>query len=321
MTHYRYILRRILIMIPLLIGLSLFVFILIRLAPGDPSVFYLPAEQSVDPAVRQRVQERLGIDQPLHTQYFRWATAALQGDFGYAYGYGEPVASLIMARVPATLQLQLAALLLALAVAIPLGVISAIRQYSLLDNAVTVFAFFGLSMPNFWFALLLIFFFAVQLRILPAVGAGIDKPFMERLPHFIMPVLVLALADMALYTRFMRSSMLEVINQDYIKTAHAKGLAGSTVLFRHALKNAILPMITVVGLSLPRLLGGAIIIESIFAWPGIGRLGYDAVLRRDYPTIMGLTMMSAAFIMFVNLIIDIAYSYADPRITLSSKER
>lgn len=321
MSLQAYIIRRILIIFPLLLGLSLFMFLLIRLAPGDPTLFYLPPDRGVDPAIRERVMVRLGLDQPLHIQYWRWLSSAVQGDFGYAYGYGEPALSLIRGRLPATVQLQAAALLLALTIALPIGIISATRQYSLLDNAVTSFAFFGLSMPNFWFALLLIFLFAVRLDWLPAVGDGADKVLQERLMHLIMPALVLAFNDMALYARFMRSSMLEVIRQDYVTTAYAKGLRESAVLFKHALKNAILPMITIVGLSLPRLLGGSIIVESIFAWPGIGRLGYDAVLRRDFPTIMALTIMTAAFVMIVNLIVDITYSFADPRIVYGRKER
>lgn len=320
MSLQAYIIRRILIMIPLLLGLSLFVFFLVRLAPGDPTVFYLPQDREVDPAVRLRVKERLGLDQPIHIQYVRWVTSAVQGDFGFAYGYGQPALSLILSRLPATVQLQLTALLIALLIAIPIGIISATRQYSLIDNIVTSFAFFGLSMPNFWFALLMIFFFAVQLGWLPAVGNGTDQPFPQRLQYLIMPAIVLALNDMALYARFMRSSMLEVIRQDYITTAKAKGLPQPGVLFRHAFKNAMLPMITIIGLSLPRLLGGSIIVESIFAWPGVGRLGYDAVLRRDYPTIMALTMLTATTIMFINLLVDIAYSFADPRIVYSKKE-
>jgi peptide/nickel transport system permease protein len=316
----RYIVRRLLIMIPLLLGLSLFVFVLIRLAPGDPTVFYLPPERAADPAIRLRVMTRLGLDQPLHIQYIRWLTSALQGDFGYAYGYGESVLKLIADHVPATVQLQLAALILALVVALPIGIISATRQYSLLDNSVTVFAFFGLSMPNFWFALMLMLLFAVRWDVLPAVGAGIGKPFLERIPYFVMPVVVLAFTYMAVYVRFMRSSMLENIRKDYVTTARAKGLRERSVLFGHALKNAILPVITIVGMSIPRLIGGSIIIESVFAWPGIGRLGYDAVLRRDYPTIMGLTILTATFVMFINLAVDILYSYADPRIVYTDKE-
>jgi len=321
MSLQAYIMRRMLIMVPLLLGLSVFVFVLIRLAPGDPTLFYLPPEEVADPAVRLRVQTRLGLDKPIHIQYIRWLGSAVQGDFGFAYGYGESVLTLIGSHVPATAQLQFAALLLALIVAIPIGIISATCQYSLLDNSVTVFAFFGLSMPNFWFALLLMFLFAVRLDVLPAIGAGMNKPPLERLPYFVMPTVVLAFNYMAVYARFMRSSMLEVIRQDYITTARAKGLKEAAILFKHALKNAILPVITVVGMTVPRLLGGSIIVESVFAWPGIGRLGYDAVLRRDYPTIMGLTVLTATFVMFVNLVVDILYSFADPRIVYTGKEQ
>ena len=316
----RYIIRRLLMMIPLLLGLSIFVFVLIRLAPGDPTVFYLPPERAADPAIRLKVMARLGLDQPLHIQYFRWLTSALQGDFGYAYGYGEPVLKLIADHVPATVQLQSAALILALVVALPIGIISATRQYSLMDNTVTVFAFFGLSMPGFWFALMLMLLFAVTWDLLPAVGAGVDKPPLERIKYFVMPTVVLAFTYMAVYVRFMRSSMLETIRKDYITTARAKGLREGSVLYGHVLKNAILPVITVIGMSIPTLIGGSIIIESIFAWPGIGRLGYDAVLRRDYPTIMGLTILTATFVMVVNLVVDILYSFADPRIVYTKKE-
>ena len=314
MKLHHYIFRRILIMIPMLVGLSIFVFVLIRLAPGDPTVFYLPPGETVDPAVRERVRIRLGLDQPIHIQYIRWLTSAVQGDFGFAYGYGEPVLSLIGGRLQPTINLQSAAIILALVIAIPIGIISAIRQYSLLDNIMTVFAFFGLSMPNFWFALLMIFLFAVHWGVLPAVGDGSGKEPVEQLKYLVMPTLALSLYYIAFYARFMRSSMLEVIRQEYITTARAKGLQNSIVIFRHALKNAILPMITIVGLSLPRLVGGTIIIESVFAWPGIGRLGYDAVLRRDYPTIMALTMLTATFVMWVNVLVDSLYSLVDPRI-------
>jgi len=317
----RYIVRRILIMLPLLLGLSVFVFVLIRLAPGDPTLFYLPPEDVADPALRFRVRARLGLDKPMHIQYIKWITGAVQGDFGFAYGYGEPVLKLIVEHVPHTVQLQSVALVLAVLIAIPIGIISAIRQYSLLDNTMTVFAFFGLSMPNFWFALLLMLLFAVKLNLLPAVGAAVDKPLVERVKYFILPAVALAFNYIASYVRFMRSSMLEVIHQDYITTARAKGLKEVAILFKHALKNAILPVITVVGMSVPRLLGGSIIIESVFAWPGIGRLGYDAVLRRDYPTIMGLTMLTATFVMVVNLVVDIFYSFVDPRIVYTGKEQ
>jgi peptide/nickel transport system permease protein len=307
-------------MIPLLLGLSLLVFVLIHLAPGDPALFYLPPERAADPAIRLKVMAHLGLDQPLHIQYVKWLTSAVRGDFGFAYGYGEPVLKLIGDHVPATVQLQLAALILALVIAIPIGIISATRQYSLLDNSVTVFAFFGLSMPNFWFALMLILLFAVRWDVLPAVGAGAGKPALERLKYFILPTVVLAFNYMATYVRFMRSSMLENVRQDYVRTARAKGLPERSVLFGHALKNAILPVITVVGMSIPRLIGGSIIIESVFAWPGIGRLGYDAVLRRDYPTIMGLTILTAAFVMCTNLVVDVLYSLADPRIVYTDKD-
>ena len=319
MDRYHYVARRILIMFPLLLGLSLFVFVLIHLAPGDPAVFYLPRDAAVDPAVRQRVRTQLGLDRPLHIQYIRWLASALKGDFGFAYGYGEPVLDLIGSRVVVSVQLQLAGLVLALIVAIPAGIISARHQYSLWDACATAFALLGVSMPPFWLALLLILIFGVHLDLLPVLGPGTNKPLLDRLLHFVMPVAVTSFQPMAWFARFMRSSMLEVLRQDYIVTARGKGLKESGILFRHALPNAILPLITLLGLNLPTLIGGSVIIESIFGWPGIGRLAYDAVLRRDYPTIMGLTMLIATFVMTVNLAVDIAYWLVDPRIEVGTQ--
>lgn len=314
MGFYKFLFHRILQMIPILFGLSIFIFLLIHLTPGDPVVFFIP-ESGVSPEVRARIVERLGLDQPLHIQYFRWISRALQGDLGHSFAYGRPVMEVILRRLPATMELQLVSIGLALIIAIPIGIISAVKQYSLLDNAVTSFAFAGLSMPEFWLALMLMLFFSVQLGLLPTTGAGLGQPFLHRLPFFILPTITLTMRTMAWYVRFMRSSMLEVIKKDYINTARAKGLQERVVLFKHAMKNAILPVITIVGLSFRRLLGGAIITESIFAWPGIGRLGYDAVLRRDYPLIMALTILSGLFVLFLNVVVDLIYAFVDPRIS------
>jgi peptide/nickel transport system permease protein len=316
-----YIIRRILITIPMLLILSVLVFSLIQLAPGDPTVFFIPSNYSDAPidieAFREKLRHELGLDRPVYVQYWSWLSRTAQGDLGYAFTYRVPVTDLIIPRIGPTVALQCGALILAVVVAVPIGILSARKQYSLADHVVTFFAFLGISLPSFWMALLLMLFFAVRLGWLPSGGAGLDKPPPERIVYFILPTVVLATEYMAWYARFMRSSTLEVLRADYITTARAKGLTDRVVLFRHVLKNALLPLITVVGLSLPRLVGGAIIVESIFAWPGLGRLAYDAVLRRDQPVIMALTLLTSAVIAVSNLVVDVAYVLVDPRISYS----
>ncbi|MFN8475360.1 MAG: ABC transporter permease [Anaerolineae bacterium] len=313
----RYIIRRVLMMAPLLLGVSLIVFFLIHSAPGDPTAFFVP-ESEPDPQVRAAVAHDLGLDQPLPMQYVLWLRKAVTLDFGQSFRYQQPVMGLIMERIPATFQLQGLAILLALCLAVPVGLISALRSGSLVDRTATVTTLFGLSMPEFWSALMLLMIFSLALGWLPSTGMGQDKPFPERMLHYVLPVTVLALTYVAWYTRFVKTSMLEVVRQEYMTTARAKGLASQTVVIRHGLKNALIPLITIVGLSLPRLLGGSIIIESIFAWPGIGRLGLEAVLKRDYPVIMGLAIVTTVVILVLSLVIDIIYVMVDPRISFDS---
>lgn len=309
-----YIIRRVLFLIPMLLGISLLVFTIIHLAPGDPTTFFM-SERSFDLEQQAKLRARFGLDKPIPIQYVIWLKNVLQGDFGRSFSFGSPVSELIGLRLPATVQLQAAALLFALTLSIPIGIISAIKQYSIFDNMASITAFFGISLPEFWFALMLQLLLTLQLEWLPSSTMGEGEPFPARLQYFVMPVVVLGLARMASFTRFMRSSMLEVIRQDYITTARAKGLSEKVVLMHHALRNAMIPMITAIGLQLPRLVGGAIIVEAVFAWPGLGFLAYDSVLRRDYPVIMGLTMVTAVFVLIVNLIVDIVYAFIDPRIT------
>lgn len=321
----RYIVRRILMTIPLLFGLSILVFALIQLAPGDPALFFLSSvakgEVALDvEALRQDIRHELGLDRPIHIQYLAWLSNVMRGNLGYAFTFHAPVAELIGTRFLATLQLQTAALIVAVVVALPVGILSAIRQYSLLDHAATFMAFLGLSIPSFWLGLLLILLFSVQLGWLPTGGIGIGKSFLGRFPYFVLPTLVLAAGYLASYVRFMRSSMLEVLGTEYITTARAKGLPERLVLFRHALKNSLLPMVTVIGISLPLLLGGSIVVETIFAWPGIGRLAYEAVLRRDHPVIMAVTLLTSLAIILSNLLVDIAYVVVDPRISYQERE-
>jgi len=310
----RYVAHRIALTGLLFIGISAVVFFLIHAAPGDPTAFFVPGTQP-DPAVRRAVAGDLGLDRPIYIQYVRWFKRAAVGDLGLSFRYQVPVLGLILERVPATVQLQLLAIAAALCVSLPLGVLSAVRSGSAFDRVSTVFTLFGISMPEFWSGLMLLLVFALQLRWLPPTGMGEDAPALERLAHYVLPATVLALTYTAWYTRFAKTSMLEVLHEDYMRTARAKGLRPRTALLRHGLRNALIPMITVVGLSLPRLLGGSIIVESIFAWPGIGRLGLEAVLKRDYPVIMGLTIFTACLVLLLNLAIDLLYVAADPRIS------
>jgi peptide/nickel transport system permease protein len=310
-----YIIRRLIQLIPLLFGLSILIFGLIHLSPGDPVYAFL-SEQNNDPVVIEQVRRNLGLDQPLYVQYWRWINNVVRLDFGVAYTFNNrPVINLIWERVPGTVQLGALAILVSLIIAIPAGIISAQRQYSMIDNVTTVGAFLGLALPNFWFALMLQLLLAVQLGWLPTSTSGAGAEWPDRARFFIMPVAVLSLSLVATFSRFMRSSMLEVIRQDYITAARAKGLSERVITYQHALKNAMIPMVTIIGLQLPSILSGAIIVEFIFAWPGLGGLGYEAILRRDYPVILALTILIGAFVMILNVIIDIVYVLIDPRIS------
>ncbi len=309
-----YIVRRVIMLVPLMLGLSVVIFALIHLAPGDPALAFV-SEQNNDPRVVEQIRKDLGLNEPLPVQYWKWLSKVAQLDFGVAYTFNRvPVIDLLGQRVWGTVQLQLASLILSLVIAIPIGIISAKRQYSAVDNAATVGSFLGLAIPNFWFALMLQLLLAVHLGWLPSATAGQDVQWPDRGLYYIMPVIVLSLSLVATFVRFMRSSFLEVIRQDYITMARAKGLDERTITYRHALKNAIIPMITIVGLQLPRLLSGSVIVETIFAWPGLGELGYRSILSRDYPVILALTLLTGAFILVTNIVVDVIYVLIDPRI-------
>ena len=313
-----YILRRLLLMPPLLVVLSVLVFGIVHLAPGDPTAALLSPEQINDPVARARMRAQWGLDQPLPVQYAQWLSKAVTGDFGQSFA-GPRVTEMIGPAVMPTVGLQGASLALALLVAIPTGIASAVRRYSLFDNMSTGAAFLGISLPDFWFALLLQLLFAVQLGWLPSSTMGDTEPWPDRARYLVMPVFILAMARMASFVRFMRGSMLEVLEQDYLVTARAKGLGEPMVLLRHALRNSLIPMITAVGLAMPRLVGGAVIVESVFAWPGLGKLAVDVVHSRDYPVMMALTMLTGAFILVVNLVVDVLYAVTDPRIVYEEK--
>lgn len=294
-----------------------FVFVIIRLAPGGPEVMLGAEDMSAEDAARFRA--KLGLDQPMHIQYLKWLKALLRGDLGKSYMEHRSVITVIRERVPNTLRLALSAFFLALLLSIPLGVLCAIKPYRWYDYVITFFSLIGISMPVFWIGILLIIIFAVKLRLLPSAGMatlGAEFSLADRLAHLAMPATVLTVYHLARWTRYTRSSMLEVIGEDYIRTARAKGLAARSVVFKHALKNAFIPVITVIGLSLPGLVGGAAITETVFAWPGVGRLAVTAAYRRDYPVIMGILVMFSAMVIISNLLIDILYMYLDPRVRL-----
>ena len=316
---WAYMARRVIMLIPLLLGLSLIMFTLIQLAPGDPVLAMMGEQAASNPEYVEQARKNLGLDDPLPVQYIRWVGNLVQGDFGTAYTFNRtPVLELIGDRFWSTVQLQGIALLLGLLIALPVGIISALRQYSAIDNIVTVGSFLGLALPNFWLALLLQLWIAVELGWLPVLSSGQARAdYREKLKYFILPVIVLTLPNIAYFARFMRSAMLEVINQEYMTVARAKGLSGRSLLYGHAMRNAMIPMITVVGLQLPRIIGGAVIIEQIFAWPGLGDLAWKAIGQRDYPVILAITMLAGAAVMVVNIITDFIYVLVDPRVSLT----
>lgn len=312
----RYIIRRILIMIPTLIGVSLILFTIMNLAPGGPEAVLMGDDISAEAAAR--IRANLGLDEPIPIQYLRWLFSLLRGDLGNSFRTGEPVVNLIASRITNTLTLTIAAFLLAIIIAVPIGIISATRQYSMIDKIFTIIAFLGVSFPSFWLGIVLILIFSYQLGLFPVSGIstyGMERDLLNRLHHLVLPALTLGAVQMATYMRFTRSGMLEVLRQDYIRTAHAKGLSEKMVIIKHALRNGLISVITIVGISLPTLVGGAVLTETIFAWPGLGRMAVNAVFQRDYPIIMGVNMIVALVTIGANLLVDILYTQVDPRIT------
>jgi len=301
----RYVIKRILFLIPILLGASLIIFSIMRLVPGDPARlalgFLAPEEEIV------RLREELGLDKPIYIQYLIWLWKALHGDLGRSIMSHRPVLLDIIPRYIATLQLTTAGMCVALFVGITTGVVAATRRSTIFDGLSMAIALLGVSMPTFWLGLLLMLIFSVKLGLFPAGGMG-------GVEHLVLPALTLGAFAAALIARTTRTSMLEVLSQDYIRTAEAKGLAQRVVVYRHALKNALIPIITVVGIQFGILLGGAVFTETVFSWPGIGRLLVEAILTRDYPLIQGTILVIAASYVIVNLITDLLYALADPRI-------
>jgi peptide/nickel transport system permease protein len=318
----RYIIRRILQAIPLLFFLTIAMFGLIHLLPGGAdAVLFNP---KLTAAARAALRARMGLDDSVPVQYVKWLTSALTGNFGYSFNTNEPVSTILARRFPATIELFLSALLLALVLAILFGVISAVRQGTLTDYTLTVLAYFGIAMPVFLLGLLVQDIFGVWLGWFPTSGTASlgttlspFNSFVDHLQHLFLPMIVLAIAFIAGWSRYMRSSMIEVVKQDYMRTARAKGVGTSSLLIRHGLRNAVIPLITVVALDFGAVAGGAVITEGIFAWPGMGLLFIDSLDRRDYPVLIAMLMIGAVFVIAFNLIADILYAVMDPRIRYS----
>lgn len=311
-----YVGRRILQMIPLVFGISIVLFAVIQAAPGGPEGALLESGRFIDPQVIEAYRQRLGLDQPVWIQYFRWIGAALSGDLGISFSTTRPVAEMILERLPATLELMGSAFLLAAAAALGLGVLSAVRQYTAFDYVGTGLSFVGIAMPVFWFALILQLVFSVKLGWLPVAGTGTvgASSLGDHLLHLVLPAVVLSFRYIAGWSRYLRSSLLGVLRADYVRTARAKGLPETAVVGIHALRNALIPLISIMALNLAALFSGAVITETVFAWPGIGRMFVQAMFARDYPLLMGILMMGSVMVVAFNLVADVLYGILDPRI-------
>ncbi|MCM8745132.1 ABC transporter permease [Thermomicrobium sp. CFH 73360] len=314
----QYLIRRILISIPTLVAISIVIFTILALAPGDPLAEFA-MNPAVPPEVRQRIRKSMGLDDPIPVRYVKWASSMLRGDFGYSFRSKSPVIDLIRQRLPTTLYVIGTAYLVSVLIAIPVGVLSAIRQYSIFDNVATTLAFIGFSLPTFVTGILFILLFSVKLGWLPMIYRTTIETeglagLWERVKQALMPIMVLGLFETAALTRYTRAAMLETIHQDYVRTARAKGLAERVVILRHAMRNALIPVVTIVALSIPGIFTGAVITEQIFRVPGMGSLLISAIRDNDTPVIMAITIIFSALVVLFNLIADILYGVLDPRI-------
>jgi peptide/nickel transport system permease protein len=298
--------RRLLASIPVLVGVSVIVFLMMRLLPGDVAQLIL-SDWGASTAQVATLRTQLGLDEPLPVQYYHFANRALHGDLGRSVHTNRPVFAEIVSQFPSTIELTLAAIVFAILIGVPLGTTAALRRNSALDNGSMLVALLGVSMPSFWLGLLLIFVFSLHLAWFPATGGG-------DLHHLVLPAITLGMIAAAIIARLTRSSMLEVLGQDYVRTAQAKGLSGFSVVVRHALKNALIPIITIFGLQFGNLLAGAVIVETVFSRPGLGRLIVGGILSKDFPLVQGVVLFVAATYVLINLLVDVAYAYADPRI-------
>jgi peptide/nickel transport system permease protein len=320
---FNYVVRRTVQSIPLLLAISVILYAILYNMPGGPLAPYLQ-NPHITPADIARLKHNLGLDQPVPIQYLKWLGHILTGDLGWSTSNSEPVFQALIERFPATMELMGASLVIAIAVGVTAGIVSAVYRYSVLDYSITTFAFFGQSMPTFWFALMMQLAFAVHGIPLPGgyqialpsagISSGDTFDLGDRLQHLILPAIVLSLIQIALFSRFMRSSLLEVLGTDYIRTAAAKGLPFRTILYKHGLKNALIPVVTVTALSLPGVIGGALVTETIFAWPGMGRLFINALTQSDLALLMGYLLLLAFLVVFSNLLADIVYAWLDPRV-------
>ena len=327
----RHVLKRLFYAIPLLLGIVTATFFMMQLAPGDPLDMYLEPQRQrqVDPEVIELLRVKYGLDQPIHVQYVRWLGNVLHGDFGESFRHRRPVSHLLAEAVPYTLQLTVLAVLFDALIGITLGIISAVKQYSLWDKVVTLGSLIIYAIPGFWLALMLVLVFSVNLGWFPTSQTrSMDYEFLsmwgkvgDRLWHLVLPVFVMGIASAAGTARYMRNKLLEVLSEDYVIAARARGFTERFVILKHALRNALIPIITIYGLSLPFLLGGATIIETIFAWPGMGRLAVGGVSGRDYPLIMATMLIAATLTVMGNLLADITYAWVDPRVSYDGKKR
>lgn len=312
----RYVVRRVLQAVVVLLGVSVIVFSLLQLVPGDPIRAALGTR--FDQQVYDALRERSGLDRPLVVQYFSWLGGALTGDLGVSFRSGRSVTATIMGRLPATLTLAGAALVIGLVIALPLGVISAMRQGTKTDYAATVFSQLGISIPDFWMGIMLILLFSLTLGWLPPSGyVPLSESPVDWLRHLVMPAVTIGVVTGSILTRFVRSSMLEVLGQDYVRTARSKGLRERVVTRRHVLRNALIPVVTMTGVQLALLLGGVIVVEIVFAWPGLGQLTLIAIRSRDYTVLQGAVLLFAFVFLVINLLVDLLYAWLDPRIKYS----
>ena len=311
-----YVLRRLAAMIPLLLGITVVLFGVIQAAPGGPEGALLSSGRLVDPAVLAAYRERLGVDRPVPVQYARWLAGAVQGDLGMSFSTARPVSEMIVERLPATLALMGSSFLLAAVLALAVGVLSALRQYSAWDHLATGLSFLGIAMPVFWLALILQLVFGVWLGWLPVAGTQTvgASSLADRLAHLVLPAVVLSFRYVAGWSRYLRSSLLEALHADYVRTARAKGLPERTVVATHALRNALGPVVSVMALDLAGLFSGAVITETVFAWPGIGRMFVQAMFSRDYPLLMGILLLGSVMVVLFNLVADVVYGLLDPRV-------
>ena len=318
-----YLLKRVFMLIPLFIGITLITFVVIHLAPGEPVEMQTALNPKASAKTRERMREFYGLDKPLHIQYVNWLGRLAKLDFGRSFAPdGRPVINKVAERIPVTLSINLIALILEFGLAIPIGILAATNRNSLLDKGITLFVFLGFAVPTFWLSLLMMYVFGVKLGWLPISGLhslgaqrmGSLAWLLDTAKHLVLPLGVATFGSLAGLSRYTRSTMLEVIGQDYITTARAKGLSERVVIYRHALRNALLPIITILGFSLPGLIGGSVIFETIFAIPGMGQLFYMGVMSRDYPLVMGILVIGAFLTLVGNLLADLAYAAADPRI-------